>query len=62
MLVGRIVDKHDARTALLGGAVFLKLLLLGMAHASELRHVYFAFPLLGIGFAYIHTVTQIVSR
>ncbi len=35
-----------------------------MAHVSELWHVYLAFPLLGIGFACIHTVTigKIVSR
>ena len=59
-----IVDKHGARPALLGGAVFLTAALLGMAYVSELWHVYLAFPLLGIGFACIHTVTigKIVSR
>lgn len=64
VLVGRIVDKHGARPALLDGAVFLTTALLGMAYVSELWHVYLAFPLLGIGFACIHTVTigKIVSR
>lgn len=64
VLVGRIVDKHGARPALLDGAVFLTAALLGMAYVSELWHVYLAFPLLGIGFACIHTVTigKIVSR
>jgi MFS family permease len=64
VLVGRVVDKHGARPALLGGAVFLAAALLGMAYVSELWHVCLAFPMLGIGFACIHTVTigKIVSR
>lgn len=64
VIVGRIVDKHGARPALIGGAVFLSVALLGLAHVSALWHVYLAFPLLGVGFACIHTVTigKIVSR
>lgn len=64
VFVGRVVDQHGARPALLGGAVFLTAALLALAYVSELWHVYLAFPLLGIGFAFIHTVTigKIVSR
>jgi len=64
VLVELIIDKHGARPALLGGAVFLTAELLGMAYVSELWHVYLAFLLLGIGLACIHTVTnsKIVSR
>lgn len=64
VLVGRIVDKHGARPALIAGAIFLTAALLGLAHVSAIWHVYLAFPLLGVGFACIHTVTigKIVSR
>lgn len=62
--VGRAVDTHGAKPALICGAAFLAVALIGLAYVSELWHVYLAFPLLGIGFACIHTVTigKIVSR
>jgi len=62
--VGRIVDRHGPRPALLAGAAFIAAALAAIAHVEAVWQVYPAFLLLGTGFACIHTVTlgKIVAR
>lgn len=64
IVVGRVVDRHGPRPALLAGAVFLSAGLSVIAITEALWQVYAAFLLLGTGFACIHTVTlgKIVAR
>lgn len=64
VFVGRVVDKHGPKPALLAGAVFLSAGLAMVAVTDALWQVYAAFLLLGTGFACIHTVTlgKIVAR
>ncbi len=64
VVVGRSVDRHGPRPALLAGAFFLCLALWAIASVEAVWQVYPAFLLLGTGFACIHTVTlgKIVAR
>lgn len=64
VFVGRMIDRHGPRPALLAGAALFTAALLAIPHVDAIWQVYPVFLLMGTGFACIHTVTlgKIVAR